>query len=370
MSFLLRRYRSNLRPALVATTISHTRIMSKAPIISPYPPTRRHLAGLLASASASSASLQLKEGDVEVVTVEGLRHTNVKLQARHYKLSSFAAQLLDCLQSLHVPSWSNPQITPSDIKVYKNYTPSMSSHPLVSRWIGARMAELHSVDIEVIEETTAETRGEGNVRSWLGFAQDVLAMPAVPADLRKELDLLLFKEEWSKYTHWLSKVDDVQRGIWNLLRLKHPKEGIDEHRQIIVVDFEYAAPNPASFDIANHFHEWTADYHSSTPHLLDPLRYPTKEERHNFYIAYLLHSTIFGEDNATIDPRSREAQITDLDQQVRAWSPASHAMWAIWGIVQAREDVEGNVEEPEFDYLSYSRCRMAAFRREIATLGL
>ncbi len=29
-------------------------------------------------------------------------------------------------------------------------------------------------------------------------------------------------------------------------------------------------------------------------------------------------------------------------------------MWAVWGIVQAREDVEGHVVEPEFDYLGYS----------------
>lgn len=59
-----------------------------------------------------------------------------------------------------------------------------------------------------------------------------------------------------------------------------------------------------------------------------------------------------------------------LDHQVQCWSPASHAMWAIWGIVQAREDLEGGIDEPEFDYISYARCRIAGFRREIAKLGL
>ena len=65
----------------------------------------------------------------------------------------------------------------------------------------------------------------------------------------------------------------------------------------------------------------------------------------------------------------REFQLSKLDQQVRFWSPASHAMWAIWGIVQARDDLEANVTEPEFNYISHSIYRMAAFRREILALG-
>ena len=59
-----------------------------------------------------------------------------------------------------------------------------------------------------------------------------------------------------------------------------------------------------------------------------------------------------------------------LEDQVRAWSPASHAMWAIWGIVQARDDIEAAVEEPEFDYIGYARCRMEGFRRELRALGI
>jgi len=160
--------------------------------------------------------------------------------------------------------------------------------------------------------------------------------------------------------------NDTQYG--NLLRLNKLREGCDEHSQIIVVDFEYAAPNPASFDIANHFHEWTANYHSMTPHLLDFDRYPSSGDRYNFYIAYLRHSfTIMGIQPPT--SADLEVQAKHLDKQVRFWSPASHAMWAIWGIVQAREDVEEKVEVPEFDYLAYARCRMAAFNRDVEELA-
>jgi len=48
-------------------------------------------------------------------------------------------------------------------------------------------------------------------------------------------------------------------------------------------------------------------------------------------------------------------------------------MWALWGLVQAREDVLANIAEPEFDYIGCARCRMAQFEMkanfEIADVG-
>ncbi|KAF8078286.1 choline kinase, cytoplasm [Lyophyllum atratum] len=402
--------------------------------------------------SSSTSVVHLPEGDVEVVREEGLRHANVKLEARQYKTDTFASRLLECLQTLHetlkihkvsgsltnaVFFVSYPSVRKSRTVLLRIYglssgslisrprelhtlhvlssqyrigprvygtfengrieeyfesttlTPSDIRDPNISRWIGARMAELHSVDIEVIENISPDTLGEGkgweigarkNVLSWLGPAEEVLALPSVKESVRAELNLQTFRREWDTYMGWLATVDDVHNGsrrvfahndtqYGNLLRLQRPKDLVDEHRQLIVVDFEYASPNPASFDIANHFHEWTANYHSSTPHLLDPSRYPTKEERRNFYVAYLGHTAISGE-YPTLDDAEQELQLENLDKQIRYWSPSSHAMWAIWGLVQAREDIEGNVEEPEFDYISYALCRMAAFRREIQALGV
>lgn len=162
-----------------------------------------------------------------------------------------------------------------------------------------------------------------------------------------------------------------------------------------MVDFEYAGPNSAAFDIANHFHEWTADYHNSTPHILDPERYPSEQQRYNFYKAYLQHAcpplTSVATDGGcqTPEPAVFVPECCDaldlakeshrLEGQVRAWSPASHAMWAVWGLVQAREDLELAVQahangvqpdRPEFDYLGYARCRVERFRAEIEALGL
>ncbi|TFK57498.1 kinase-like protein [Heliocybe sulcata] len=256
----------------------------------------------------------------------------------------------------------------------------------ISRWIGARMAELHCVDVGLIEETTLDPSGgvrqpeiaaTRNFRSWLPAARDVLSLTSVPPQLREELDLDAFETEWETYMQWLDAFEqkngasprafchnDTQYG--NLLKLTSLKEGVPEHRQIIVVDFEYSSVNAASFDIANHFHEWTANYHSMTPHLLNPAIYPAPEQRRNFYRAYLSHYRKSRSPSQVKDVTDVDLQL--LDAQVQAWSPASHAMWVVWGVVQAREDLENNEIEPEFDYIGYARCRMEGFRREVRAL--
>ncbi|OCB85218.1 kinase-like protein [Sanghuangporus baumii] len=289
--------------------------------------------------------------------------------------------------------------------------------PIISGWIGARMAELHCVDIALIEEVMLEIQGENagwevlarkNVRKWLPSAREVLRLPTVSDEFKSALDLDRFVEDWERYMTWLSnweKINGASKRVFahndtqygNLLMRKNIKEGTPGHRQIIVVDFEYAGPNSAAFDIANHFHEWTADYHSSTPHILVPERYPTEQERQNFYKAYLIHSTPpFMIASATSDgrfqgefrgsfaskgeiPLDLAMESEKLERQVGAWSPASHAMWAVWGLVQAREDLELATQaqskgiepdSPEFDYLGYARCRTERFRAEINALGI
>lgn len=124
--------------------------------------------------------------------------------------------------------------------------------PTISRWIGARMAELHSVDIEAVEDTSPETRGEGkgweigatkNVRTWLDIAVEVLQLPNVPSSVKEELNIDAFREEWNAYIVWLKEKDDRNAGsrrvfahndaqYGNLLRVKNLKEGLPDHRQV------------------------------------------------------------------------------------------------------------------------------------------
>lgn len=179
-------------------------------------------------------------------------------------------------------------------------------------------------------------------------------------------------------------------------------------------DLEFAAPNPAAFDIARHFSSWMLDYDSPTPHVLDPKRYPTLEQRQNFYRAYLsaaepvgvtlgkttplpkpltsgasvptplplptatltssssLHPTLGGtpQANSDLSKTVTAAQIQALEAEVmQAWAPASVAGLTLWGIVQSRDDVlAGRVGE--FDFLNLARGQATAFRKELELRGI
>ncbi|KAI0762666.1 kinase-like protein [Fomes fomentarius] len=394
--------------------------------------------------SSSSLSIPFDDVDVDVVRVDGLRHAAFRLEARRYKTTPFVEQLVTILRTIRVPSWTKTEITPADVTIQKVsgsltnavfFVSCTSLHtlhvlsskyhigprvygtfengrveeyfdstaltaadlrdPETSSWIGARMAELHGVDIDAVEYDAQSADGpergvrlgvKKNVQLWLPVAREVLALPSAPTEVGENLDLDRFAHEWHLYMQWLyqkEKTEGTGRRVFshndaqygNLLRLRTLKEGQTAHRQIIVVDFEYASPNPAAFDIANHFHEWTVDYHGPTPHILDPARYPTLEERQNFYRAYLTHTGchIDAPEPSLAPDLSADAlaaEMDRLDSQVRVWSPASHGMWAVWGIVQAREFVEGKDGEPEFDYLGYALCRMERFRRELRALAI
>lgn len=121
--------------------------------------------------------------------------------------------------------------------------------PEISRWIGARMAELHSVDIESVgvPNPTAGEDQHGfdiavNIYGWLAAAEEVLALSGVSEGTRQELDLPRFKAEWVRYLAWALERphsfgsrrvfahNDAQYG--NLLRLRDGSEGVDEHRQV------------------------------------------------------------------------------------------------------------------------------------------
>ncbi|KAG8746728.1 hypothetical protein FRC10_004032 [Ceratobasidium sp. 414] len=461
------------------------------------------------SSLASNASLlMLPEGDVEEVTEEGVRHADLKLEARKYKTSPFRHALLQVFRSIRVPTWTSTALEPEHVHISKAsgaftnavffisysadalstpasvpqslapsaphlshrsassvqtstprtvllriYGPSSSTlisradelhtlhmlssvyrigarvfgtfqngrveewfdssaltskdlrDPIQSRWIGMRMRELHSVDILGVVDPTwnGQEAVVKNILSWRGPAQEVLGMLKAKEDrgeinvghswhgAREKLDLAEFARAWDAYWAWLQK--------W---------EGeYGRSEVIIVVDFEYAAPNPAAFDIANHFHEWMADYHSpDAPHVLTRSRYPTRGERWNFYRGYLGSLTLGGPLTASPAPTRQssfnanssapsqsgvngahapkflsgsvgtsmgqievEELIGTLDAQVCAWSPASHAMWTIWGIVQASDDVTiGSISD--FDYLGYALGRLEQFKEELAERGV
>ena len=64
----------------------------------------------------------------------------------------------------------------------------------------------------------------------------------------------------------------------------------NEHKQLIVIDFEYAGANVPGLEFANHFSEWCYDYYDpEAPYALTHQLYPSTVEQERFIKAYIMH---------------------------------------------------------------------------------
>jgi ethanolamine kinase len=114
------------------------------------------------------------------------------------------------------------------------------------------------------------------------------------------------------------------------------------------IDYEYATPSPAAFDIANHFAEWAGfdcDY-SGVP----------KRNQRNAFIREYIQTYL------KMAPASREggpasdaliAEETDkLMAEVDVFRGVPGFYWGIWALIQAE------ISEIDFDYASYAEERL------------
>ncbi|KAK0100529.1 hypothetical protein ONS95_006989 [Cadophora gregata] len=284
-----------------------------------------------------------------------------------------------------------------------------------SKQIAKRMRELHD-GIDLLENE----REEGPF-VWLNWDKWVNNCEKVISYLDKEIlsgkeskdelwrsrglvcgvEWPQFKAAIDKYRKWLDSYygkggvnrrlvfahNDTQYG--NILRLVPEKlsEGSapsplllpeNRHKQLIVIDFEYASANTPGLEFANHFTEWCYNYHDTTrAWACNTQRYPTLEQQMTFIRSYLNHRPQFNPrasatpkmyplegssrnsisdfyldsrtpGGSTVDLQSSnyaeeearreqetERQVQELLKEVRIWRVANSAQWVAWGIVQA-----------------------------------
>ncbi|EIE21022.1 hypothetical protein COCSUDRAFT_43387 [Coccomyxa subellipsoidea C-169] len=156
-----------------------------------------------------------------------------------------------------------------------------------------------------------------------------------------------------------------------------------ERLSVRLIDYEYAGPNPVAFDIANHWCEYGADYHTDTPHLLDYSLMPDEQQqaRHpgvpvsvsvsvckdRFVRAYMESALALQGGRGLLASGSQEAALEEAVEQLkatcRAYLPVSHLLWGLWGLIQAHTS---NV--PGFDFNSYAQQRLEQYvkLRELA----
>jgi choline kinase len=172
--------------------------------------------------------------------------------------------------------------------------------------------------------------------------------------------------------------DQTQYG--NILRLNltgespllHPS---NTHKQLVVIDFEYASANTPGLEFANHFTEWCYNYHDLVaPYACNEHKYPTVEEQLRFIKSYVNHRPQFNArasatpkampsagpgssisdflldsrtpsslnivrdyaEEEALRERQVEREVKELMKETRLWRVANSAQWVAWGIVQAK----------------------------------
>jgi choline kinase len=195
----------------------------------------------------------------------------------------------------------------------------------------------------------------------------------------------------------------------------------------MVIDFEYAAANIPGQEFANHFSEWTYNYHDAkAPWACNANMYPKPDAQRRFLKAYVDHRPQFPHASSTprltpadggahfspslmptnssssikdfmLDSRAppggwtaadqerdeqTEKRVRDLLEETRLWRPVNSAMWVAWGVVQAKVPGLDSGEAPaaegddddagadEFDYLSYAQDRAFFFWGDLVQMGL
>lgn len=115
-----------------------------------------------------------------------------------------------------------------------------------------------------------------------------------------------------------------------------------EIQSVTFIDYEYATPAPAAFDISNHFAEWAGydcDYSAM----------PTKSVRRGFIEEYIASYSRTA--NKKLDSNAVEALYAEVDR----WRGIPGLYWGIWSLIQAR------ISEIDFDYSAYAEERLGEY---------
>ncbi|CAI9089536.1 OLC1v1024124C1 [Oldenlandia corymbosa var. corymbosa] len=207
--------------------------------------------------------------------------------------------------------------------------------PEVSALIAAKVREFHGLDMPGPKTVLLWER----LRNWLSAAKTMCPPEEVEAfslnTLQDEISAME-KNMTSGHQRVGFCHNDLQYG--NIMM-------DEETRSITIIDYEYASYNPVAFDIANHFCEMAADYHTETPHILDYSKYPSLEERKRFIRVYLGCS----------DDDDSGHVLDQLVQEVEKYTLASHLFWGLWGLISE------HVNKIDFDYLGYARQRFQQY---------
>ncbi|KAE9617172.1 putative phosphotransferase with an alcohol group as acceptor [Lupinus albus] len=207
--------------------------------------------------------------------------------------------------------------------------------PSISALIAAKMKEFHDLDMPGPKTVYLWDR----LRNWLSEAKRLSSAEEVETfhldTMDKEISVL---EKELSGTHLKIGFchNDLQYG--NIMLQ-------EKTNSVTIIDYEYASYNPVAYDIANHFSEMAANYHTETPHILDFTKYPDLNERRRFVCTYLNSS----------GQQPSESEVEQLLNDVEKYTLATHLLWGMWGIISE------HVNKIDFDYKDYAKQRFQEY---------
>ena len=127
----------------------------------------------------------------------------------------------------------------------------------------------------------------------------------------------------------------------------------DDVETVSFIDYEYATPSPAAFDIANHFAEWVGfdcDYS----------KLPTVSQRRAFVNEYIRTYFELTSDQLPSQANSKPSEALACEAQrlfdeVDLFRGLPGFYWGIWALIQA------TISEIDFDYSSYAKLRLGEY---------
>eukprot|EP00249_Psilotum_nudum_P011167 c23005_g1_i1 orf=865-1923(+) len=215
-------------------------------------------------------------------------------------------------------------------------------NPRISASIAVKLREFHQLNMP----GSCQPHLWQRLRDWLQKALTLCQPEHV-----EEFNLRRLEAEIEELRNRISKPQEELGFCHNDLQYGNAMID-DEEKFITIIDYEYSSYNPVAYDLANHFCELAADYHTSTPHVLDYSKYPDFQERCRFIEVYLKSS----------DANASQLEIEELARETDHYALASHIHWGLWGIISAC------VNEIDFDYMEYARQRFDEYYRSKAKL--
>ncbi|KAF8066213.1 choline kinase 3 [Scenedesmus sp. PABB004] len=141
-------------------------------------------------------------------------------------------------------------------------------------------------------------------------------------------------------------------------------------RALTLIDYEYSGFNPVAFDIANHWCEWAADYHTDQPHVLDFARLPSPEQQTAFVEQYL--AALLGELGIAVPAAAGGAAAAagaEAAGGARAGTGAAAADEQ-WSTVSSRGGSVLSMPETEASYLGSEVASSAALSTRSSVSGV